>query len=1110
MINPIRYTFLCLLSLLWLPSLQAQELHKVTLQLQWKHQFEFAGFYAAVHKGYYTQRGLHVELNEYQDGMDMVEEVLSGRAQYAVYHNTIIRARLEGKPVKLLANYFKRSPFVILTSPQIKGLAGLRGKRLMIASKDLNSPLLKVALERESLQAGQDIEIVPHTFSADPFIQGKVDAMSAFITNEPFYLEQQNIDFNIIELSDYMHSMGELYLFTSDTQADKYPELTKNLIEATNDGWRYALEHKEEIVDLILADYSQRKSREALLYEAEKTHEMIMPLSVPIGSIFESLIGEIAKLIMNQEGIEDRGYLRDFLFDFKATTQEIVLTAEEQAYVSSIKFHRQLSYGWMPFNFKDQDGKIIGLSEDYWALIRDKLGINEDTTDSPVLFAKVLEAMQKGKTDIYPSTSRTQDKESYAVFSESYEKFPIAIATRKSTEFIFNSSTLEGQVVAVGRNYSAYHMMKAHYPGINFLQVTNTREALERVMTGEAYAAVDILPVLQYQINRLVSEDIKLGGVTNVQFPVQIMVRKEHARLIPLINRAIASITPEERTVIHRKWMMHNVISSPDYTLLWQILAGGLLLITIILIWNRLMAREIVLRKQIEAQLRKLSQAVDQSNNTIIITDLNGIIEYVNPAFTCATGYTSEEAIGQNPRILKSDCQKASIYQTMWDTLTQEGAWKGELCNKRKDGSLYWEFITISSIKDKSEKTTHYVAVMEDITDRKKAKKEKEKLTAQLHQAQKLESIGLMAGGVAHDLNNILAGIVGYPELILHDLPDDSRLRKPIEAIRESGQRAAMVVADLLTVARGAASTRESCNLNTLIQEYLNSPECIKLKSYHPQVTLQDQLTAVQSTISCSPVHVKKCLMNLVTNAAEAANDNGTVTISTCNQDVDNTAATELTEGVYVVISVQDTGSGIAKKDLGHIFEPFYTKKIMGRSGTGLGLTVVWNTMEDHKGKVVVDSDAQGTCFQLYFPIVEEVEKKAAANNNNQEVITGNREHILVVDDEPHLRDIASQMLHSLGYKVDVASSGEKAIQLVKNTKFDIIILDMLMEPGINGRQTYEKILSVNPNQRAIVASGFSESTDVKATIKLGANGFIKKPYTMDSLARAVKVGLNS
>ena len=380
-----------------------------------------------------------------------------------------------------------------------------------------------------------------------------------------------------------------------------------------------------------------------------------------------------------------------------------------------------------------------------------------------------------------------------------------------------------------------------------------------------------------------------------------------------------------------------------------------------------------------------------------------------------------------------------------------------------------------------------------------------------LNQAKRMESIGLMAGGVAHDLNNILAGIVGYPELLLRTLPADSQLRKSIEAIRDSGQRAAAVVTDLLTVARGAASIRETHEINSLIQEYLNSPEGLKLKSLYPDVTFSSSLTAVRSTVSCSPVHVKKCVMNLVTNAAEAVTGAGCVAIATENQVVDTvtSAHLDIPPGDYVVINVKDSGSGISSDDLMHIFEPFYSKKVLGRSGTGLGLSVVWNTMEDHAGKVFVDSSDQGTCFQLYFPTVQEEEGKPDTKTNEED-IAGNGEHLLVVDDEPHLRDIASQMLQSLGYKVDVASSGQEAVQLAQETTFDLIVLDMIMVPGISGRQTYKELLELNPSQRAIVASGYSETEDVKATIELGANGFIKKPYTMDSLGRAVKVSLNS
>jgi signal transduction histidine kinase len=386
--------------------------------------------------------------------------------------------------------------------------------------------------------------------------------------------------------------------------------------------------------------------------------------------------------------------------------------------------------------------------------------------------------------------------------------------------------------------------------------------------------------------------------------------------------------------------------------------------------------------------------------------------------------------------------------------------------------------------------------------------KEREALENKLQDARKLEALGLMAGGVAHDLNNILAGIVTYPELLLMNLPEDSDLREPIKVIQESGERAATVVADLLTIAQNAASIREQHDINVLIREYHSSPEGRKLAVQYPDITVEQQLTAEHAAILCSPVHVKRCLMNLVTNAAEAVENSGVVKVATCNKQIDESAARALKirAGEYVVVSVRDSGSGIARQDLEHIFEPFYTKKVMGRSGTGLGLTIIWNTMESHGGRVLVESSSAGTCFQLFFPTCEQKEK--AASQGTVERCAANREHVLIVDDDPQIRDIACQILQIFDYHVDSVCSGELALKFIKDNSVDLVILDMLMEPGMNGRQTYEKILEIRPDQKAIIASGFSDSDEVKAALQLGAAGFIKKPYSIDQLGRAVKNAL--
>ncbi len=402
-------------------------------------------------------------------------------------------------------------------------------------------------------------------------------------------------------------------------------------------------------------------------------------------------------------------------------------------------------------------------------------------------------------------------------------------------------------------------------------------------------------------------------------------------------------------------------------------------------------------------------------------------------------------------------------------------------------------------------------ALQMEIEERKIAEKERAMAEEKAQRSSKMEAIGLMAGGVAHDLNNILAGIVSYPELMLLQLPKSSELRKPLEEIHSSGKRAATVVADLLTVARGVASVRESYDVNVLIREYLASPECVRLWSQYPAVSCEQDLVALDSIICCSPVHIKKTIMNLVINAAEAIADKGIICISTSNQLVEPSKPFKHTvdPGKYVLVTIQDNGPGIAEKDRVHIFEPFYTKKVMGRSGTGLGLAIVWNTLQDHNGKVIVESSEKGTTFFLYFPVSDD-RVVIQAEKQEEDVTTINQEHILVIDDEPLLRDIASQMLTTLGYTVDSVSSGELAIEFLADHQVDLIVVDMLMEPGMNGRETYEKILLMRPNQKAIIASGFSESDDVEATLKLGAGGFIKKPYLLDRLGRVVKEVLNS
>ena len=415
--------------------------------------------------------------------------------------------------------------------------------------------------------------------------------------------------------------------------------------------------------------------------------------------------------------------------------------------------------------------------------------------------------------------------------------------------------------------------------------------------------------------------------------------------------------------------------------------------------------------------------------------------------------------------------------------------------------------MTASFLLDEDGRPLGILGVTRDITERNKAQREKEKLLESLSQSKKMEAIGRLAGGVAHDLNNVLSGIVSYPDLLLWDLPADSPLRRPIETIQESGKKAAAIVQDLLTLARRGVSVSEVVNLNEVIQEYLTSPEFQRMKSFHPLVTITTRLDPELLHILGSPVHLSKTIMNLVSNAAEAMPEGGEIMVTSHNTYLDRPVSgyTEVREGEYTVIKVADTGIGISAEDIQRIFEPFYTKKKMGRSGTGLGMAVVWGTVEDHQGYIEIQSaSGKGTTVTLYLPGTRR-EKASKAAPNPMDRYRGQGETVLVVDDLEEQREIATRILNQLGYGAKSVASGEEAVDFIRREKADLIVLDMIMDPGMDGLDTYEEILRLNPRQRAIIVSGFSESDRVKETQKLGAGFYLRKPYTVEALAMAVQ-----
>lgn len=374
----------------------------------------------------------------------------------------------------------------------------------------------------------------------------------------------------------------------------------------------------------------------------------------------------------------------------------------------------------------------------------------------------------------------------------------------------------------------------------------------------------------------------------------------------------------------------------------------------------------------------------------------------------------------------------------------------------------------------------------------------------------KMESLGMLAGGVAHDLNNVLSGIVSYPDLLLSDLPKDSPLEKPLITIKKSGIKATKIVQDLLTIARGVASDKRVLNLNEIIKQYMHSPELSRLRDLYGQLTISTDLEVELLNISCSEVHMSKVIMNLVSNAVEAAGDSGEVKIKTINRYLEKSfkGYEVISTGEYVILSVSDNGPGIRPEDIEKIFEPFYTKKTMGRSGTGLGLAIIWNVIQDHKAYIDVISDNKGTTFEVYFPVSRD-DILSDQKLPSLVELKGQGETVLVIDDLESQQEISSGILEKLNYTAVCVGSGKEAVEYLKHEKADILLLDMIMHPGISGYETYKRIIKDNPHQKAIIMSGYVQTEDVEKTKALGAGQFLLKPVTLETLAMAIKTELS-
>jgi PAS domain S-box-containing protein len=509
--------------------------------------------------------------------------------------------------------------------------------------------------------------------------------------------------------------------------------------------------------------------------------------------------------------------------------------------------------------------------------------------------------------------------------------------------------------------------------------------------------------------------------------------------------------------------------------------------------------RESVTQQQLAAdRLRLQGAALDSAANAVVVTDRDGTIEWVNPAFTKLTGYTFAEVYGEMWSTLKADGHEPAVYDKLWQTILSSQVWHGELVSYRKDGTRYTARMTIAPVTNEQGQVAHFIAIKEDITEQKT-------LQEQFLQAQKVEAVGRLAGGVAHDFNNILTAINGYTELLLRKLPPEDARFRLAEQIRKSVERAGGLTRQLLAFSRKQALQPRILDLSNIVTDI----EKMLRRLIGEDIELHTIRGAAVGNVRADPAQIEQVIMNLAVNARDAMPNGGKLIIevarATLREDYTRLHG-DVEPGEYVMLSVTDTGSGMTEDVKAHIFEPFFTTKPQGK-GTGLGLATCYGIVKQSGGHIDVFTEpGRGTTFKIYLPRVEANADQQPERPKFLEWATG-KETILVAEDEADVRNLTVGILRDLGYRVMEASNGEEGIRVAEQNaedKIDLLFTDIVM-PQLDGKQLADWFGTARPDTKILFTSGYTADAMIQHGISEERIAFLEKPFTPEILAQRVR-----
>lgn len=597
----------------------AANMENISLQLQWKNQFEYAGFYAAIEQGYYKNAGLNVTIKEYHSGVNIIDDVLKGKSTYGITYCDLIVDYLHGKPVVFLANFFKHSPLILVTQPEITLPSDLKGKRIMGIENSLKSTAFLVMFKDFGMDINSFIN-VPPTFRIDEFANKKIDALVAFSTNELYELDKRGIRYNVINPSSYGTEFYDDNLFTSKDETINHPQRVEKFLHATIEGWKYALSHKEEMIDLILKKYNtQHKSCDALRFEASQIQKVMNPAVFPIGSIDKRRVHIMADDFIEM-GLAAKNSDDDFNdFIYTDAHYDTDLTTKERAYLSK-KGTLKLCVDpdWMPFE-SIKDGKHVGIASDFFKLLQKNSSISMQLYPTKN-WKESLQAAKERKCDIFTLASTTKGREEYMEFTDPYVKSPIVLATKIDKPYTDNFYDLHGKKIGVVAGYAIEDILRSKYPDIKIEEVNNIHEGLQKVESGELYGYVDNLMVIAYAIQHDFTGMLKVSSRLNEDVALSVGTRNDEPILHDIFQKLVHSVSEKEKQNILNNWIQIEETKSTDYMLLYKVMFASFLLLLIVYYRYR-----VVSKYNKELELLSVTDALTGIYNR---TKINKTLEY--------------------------------------------------------------------------------------------------------------------------------------------------------------------------------------------------------------------------------------------------------------------------------------------------------------------------------------------------------------------------------------------------------------------------------------------------------------------------------------------------